>query len=165
MTSASEQASATATDYQTTIRVNASPDAVFDALTTVDGLAAWWNPASGSGETNGELQFIMNAPEPLVIHVDQATRPTSVRWLVTDCPFLPDWVGTRPTFTIAPLDGGMSELNFHHQGLNDEFECIDMCTKSWNYYIRTSLRDYLEAGGGSPFMSPGDRARRTAEGR
>ena len=109
-----EQLSAASGDYQATIRVKASPDALFGALTTVSGLAAWWNPATGSGETGGELRFIMNAPEPLVIHVDEAIRPTSVRWTVTDCPFLPDWVGTRPTFTITPLDGDTSELHFRH---------------------------------------------------
>jgi len=156
-----EQLSATA-DYQTTIRVKASPDALFDALTTVTGLAAWWNPATGSGETGGELRFIMNTPEPLVIHVDEATRPTSVRWTVTDCPFLPDWIGTRPTFTITPVDGGTSELHFRHQGLSEELECIDMCTRSWNHYM-TSLGDYLEVGRGSPFGSPADRARREAQ--
>jgi uncharacterized protein YndB with AHSA1/START domain len=154
----------TSTDYQTTIRMKASPDAVFDALTTVTGLAAWWNPATGSGEIGGELRFIMNAPEPLVIHVDDATRPTSVRWTVTDCPFLPDWIGTRPTFTITQVEGDTSELHFHHQGLSEELECIDMCTRSWNHYI-TSLRDYLQAGRGSPYGSPADRARREAEGR
>ncbi len=57
-----EQSSPTPADYQTTIRVKASPDALFDALTTVTGLAAWWNPATGSGESGGELRFIMNAP-------------------------------------------------------------------------------------------------------
>ena len=156
--------SATPADYQTTIRVKASPDALFDALTTVTGLAAWWNPATGSGETGGELRFIMNAPEPLVIHVDEATRPTSVRWTVTDCPFLPDWIGTRPTFTITPVDGDTSELHFRHQGLSEELECIDMCTRSWDHYM-TSLRDYLEVGRGSPFGSPADRARRDAHKR
>jgi uncharacterized protein YndB with AHSA1/START domain len=159
-----EQRSATSADYQTTIRVNASPDAIFDALTTVTGLAAWWNSATGSGETGGELRFIMNAPEPLVIHVDEATRPTSVRWTVTECPFLPDWIGTRPTFTITSVDGDTSELHFHHQELSEELECIDMCTRSWNHYM-TSLRDYLEVGRGSPFGSPGDRARRDAQAR
>jgi hypothetical protein len=154
---------AASTDYQTTVRVKASPDAVFDALTTVTGLAAWWNPATGSGQAGGELRFIMNAPEPLVIHVDEASRPTSVRWTVTDCPFLPDWEGTRPRFTINRLDGDMSELQFHHEGLSGDLECIDMCTRSWNHYM-TSLRDYLEAGRGSPFGSPEDRARREAQG-
>ena len=70
-----EQLSAPA-DYQATIQVKASPAALFDALTTASGLAAWWNPATGSGEAGGELRFIMNAPEPLVIHVDEATKPT-----------------------------------------------------------------------------------------
>ena len=43
-----EQPSAT-TDYQTSRRVKATPDALFEGLTTVTGLAAWWNPATGSG--------------------------------------------------------------------------------------------------------------------
>jgi uncharacterized protein YndB with AHSA1/START domain len=159
-----EHVSASSTDYQTTIRVKASPDAVFDALTTVTGLAAWWNPATGSGATGGELRFVMSAPEPLVIYVDEATRPASVRWTVTDCPFLPDWIGTRPTFTITPLDSDACELHFHHQGLSEELECTDMCTRSWNHYM-TSLRDYLEVRRGSPYGSPADRARREAEGR
>ena len=158
----STESSATPTDYQTTIRVKATPDAVFDALTTVTGLAAWWNPATGSGAAGGELRFIMSAPEPLVIHVDEATRPKTVHWLVTDCPFLPDWIGTRPTFTIAPVDGETSELHFHHQGLSEELECIEMCTRSWNHYM-TSLRDYLETGDGNPFGSPADLARRQAQ--
>ena len=159
-----EQTSAMPADYRTTVRLNAPADALFDALTTVTGLAAWWNPATGSGETGGALRFIMNAPEPLVIHVDEATRPTLVRWTVTDCPFLPDWIGTKPTFSITPLDDHTSELSFHHQGLSEELECIDICTRSWNFYM-TSLRDYVEAGRGNPYGSPADRARREAEGR
>lgn len=156
------QPSAAPADYQATICVQASPDAVFDAITTVGGLAGWWNPATGSGETGGELRFMMNAPDPLVIHVDEATRPTSVRWTVTDCPFLPDWIGTRPTFTITQIGNDTSQLHFHHRGLNQDLECHDMCTRSWNHYM-TSLRDLLEAGHGSPFGSPADNARREAQ--
>jgi uncharacterized protein YndB with AHSA1/START domain len=157
-----ERSSATPADYHTTLRVKASPDALFDALTTTTGLAAWWNPATGSGESGGELRFIMNAPEPLVVHVDEATRPASVRWTVTDCPFLPEWNGTRPTFIITTVDGDATELDFHHQGLSQELECIDMCSRSWDHYM-TSLRDYVELGRGSPFGSPDDRARREAQ--
>jgi len=39
----------TTTDYRTTVRVNASADAVFDAVTTAEALAAWWSPVTGSG--------------------------------------------------------------------------------------------------------------------
>ena len=113
MTTSTEEIPATPVDYQTTIQVKASPDALFDALTTSTGLAAWWNPATGSGHTGGQLRFIMNSPEPLVILVEEATRPTLVRWRVTDCPFLPDWIGTNPTFTITPIDGDTSKLHFY----------------------------------------------------
>ena len=56
-------ASAAAADYEATIRVQASADELFDALTTTAGLAAWWNPATGSGDTGGQLRFIMNSPD------------------------------------------------------------------------------------------------------
>jgi uncharacterized protein YndB with AHSA1/START domain len=144
-------------DYQKTIRVQARPEALFDAITTVSGLAAWWAPVTGSGDTGGELEFFMNSPEPLVIRVDQATRPTSVRWTVVDCPFLPDWVGTRPTFIVTPVDGDAAELHFRHHGLTSELDCIEMCTGSWNRYL-ASLRDHVEVGRGMPFGSSADTA-------
>jgi hypothetical protein len=146
-------------DYQKTIRVAASPGALFDAITSVSGLAGWWVPrVTGSGGTGGELRFFMNSPEPLVIHVDQAVRPSSVRWTVTDCPFLPDWIGTRPVFTITPVDDA-AELHFRHHGLTPELDCIQMCTSSWNHFL-VSLRNYVEAGRGMPLGSSDDNARR-----
>ena len=56
-----QQLSAT-TDYQTTMRVKASPDALFDALTTVAGLAAWWNPATRLAGTGGRVGPSPTAP-------------------------------------------------------------------------------------------------------
>ncbi len=167
MTDSTEQPSAmppgASADYQKTIRLQASPGTLFDALTSVSGLAAWWVPrVTGSGDAGGELRFFMNAPEPLVIHVDAATRPTTVRWTVTECSFLPDWVGTRPAFTITPVDGETSELHFRHHGLTPELDCIQMCTRSWDHFL-VSLRDYAEAGRGMPLGSSEDNARRLRE--
>lgn len=154
----------TTTDYRTTVRVNAAADVVFDAVTTVEALAAWWSPVTGSGEATGELRFPMVAGEPpLRIHVDEATRPTTVRWTVLECTFMQDWVGTRPTFTIKPIDGGACELTFEHLGLNDELECKNMCSRSWDHFVGTSLREHAEGGPGAPNRSPRDLARRAAE--
>ena len=141
-----------------TIRVKATPDALFDAITTTDGLAAWWDQVTGSGDAGGELKFYMNFPEPLVIRVDEATRPRSVRWTVTDCPFLPDWVGTHPAFTITAADGGESELGFRHHGLTPDLPCFSMCRPSWDHFIAKSLRELAESGQGHPAGSPADLA-------
>ena len=155
----------TGTDYRTTVRVQASADAVFRAITTTDGLTAWWSPATGSGTGGGELQFPMVAGHPpLLVRVDEATRPTTVRWTVTECTFMEDWVGTQPTFTITPLDDTSCELTFEHRGLNDDLDCKDMCSRSWDHFVGTSLRELAEGGPGAPNRSPRDLARRAAEG-
>jgi uncharacterized protein YndB with AHSA1/START domain len=146
-------------DYQTTTRVEAPADVVFDALTTVEGLTAWWTRATGSAEAGGEIAFWFDPPDPCVMEVEEATRPTVVRWTVTACDFLPDWVGTQPTFTIEPLDAQACELAFRHHGLTSELDCIEMCTRGWNHFI-PSLRDYAERGQGSPHGSAADQARR-----
>ena len=57
-----------------------------------------------------------------------------------DCPFLTDWIGTKPTFTIRPIDSETTEVHFHHQGLNQELECIDMCARSWAHYMASLPR-------------------------
>jgi uncharacterized protein YndB with AHSA1/START domain len=151
------QAKASA-DYQKTIRVKASPGALFDALTTVSGLTAWWTRATGSGDADGELTFFFDSGS-LLMQVDQATRPTSVQWTVTDCSFLPDWVGTRPAFTITLVDGDASELQFRHHGLTPELDCIEQCTRGWDHFLE-SLREYVEVGRGMPHGSDADNARR-----
>lgn len=154
----------TSTDYRTTVRIAAPADAVFDAATDTEQLAAWWSPVAGSGLTGGELRFPMVAGEPpLLVRVDETRHPTSVRWTVVECTFMPDWVGTRPTFTITPLDDGACELTFEHRGLDDRLECKEMCSRSWDHFVGTSLRELAEGGPGAPNRSPRDLARRAAE--
>ena len=154
----------TTTDYRISVRINAPAGVVFDAVTTTEALSAWWSRVTGSGMTDGELRFPMVADHrPLLIHVDEATRPTTVRWTVTECTFMEDWVGTHPTFTITPIDNGSCELNFEHRGLNDQLECKDMCSRSWDHFVGTSLRELAESGTGAPNRSPRDLARRAAE--
>ena len=154
----------TSTDYRTTVRVDAPAEVVFDAVTTADTLAAWWSPVTGSCLGGGELRFPMVAGQPpLLVHVDETIRPTTVRWTVVQCTFMEDWEGTQPTFTIVPIDDGCCELTFEHRGLTDELECKDMCSRSWDHFVGTSLRELAEGGPGAPNRSPRDLARRVVQ--
>ena len=154
----------TTTNYRTTVQINAPAETVFDAITTPEALATWWSPVTGSGLTGGDLRFPMVADQaPLLIHVDEASRPTTVRWTVVECTFMEDWEQTRPIFAIAAIDASACELTFEHVGLNDELECKDMCSRSWDHFVRTSLRELAEGGLGAPNRSPRDLARRVAE--
>jgi len=141
-----------ATDYTKRMHFDAPPEAVFDALTTLSGLAGWWAPVSGSGTEGGELRFTMGYQEPLVIHVDTARRPATVIWSVLACAFLPDWVGTTPSFTLSPADTGGCDFQFQHRGLTPQLECYSECRKGWDHFL-PSLREYVESGRGSAIGS------------
>jgi len=61
-------------DYESRLTLTASTDAVFDALTTIEGLAGWWAPVTGDGLTGGELTFKFDPAAPVVMRVDAADR-------------------------------------------------------------------------------------------
>jgi uncharacterized protein YndB with AHSA1/START domain len=137
-------------DYTNQIHLSASPERVFEILTTAAEFASWWAPATGSATEGGELRITFDSiDEPLLVRVKQATWPSTVIWDVEACAFLPDWVGTTPTFMLSESDGGC-HLRFRHEGLNPRLECYDMCRAGWDQYL-PSLRDYIGTGTGKPF--------------
>ena len=135
-------------DFETTLTLQASPDSVFDALTTTTGLSGWWTRVTGSGLAGGELTFTFDVP--LTISVDQAERPGRVRWTAVGFEPLPDWAGTTINFDVTPIAGGGSQLQFRHTGLTPHLECFDECSSGWTHYL-ASLVAYVESGHGHPF--------------
>jgi len=141
-------------DFEATMTFNSPPAAVFEALTTASGLASWWAPVSGSGLAGGELTFVFGG-QPVVMRVDEAERPSVVRWTTVASEPLPDWVGTVISFDISPDQNGGSRLHFRHAGLTPRLECFTECRKGWEQYL-PSLVGYVDSGHGNPFGSATD---------
>ncbi len=137
----------TTEDFRSTKTFASAPDAVFSALTDIDALTSWWTSAGGGGAAGETLRFLMGDQE-VVMRVDEADRPSRVRWSVLVCEAAPDWVGTSITFDLEPVGAG-TELRFHHHGLNPRLECFEMCHAGWTRYL-ASLVDYVDRGAGSP---------------
>jgi uncharacterized protein YndB with AHSA1/START domain len=137
----------TTDDFRSTKTFAVAPDAVFSALTDIDALTAWWTPAGGGADAGETLRFLMGDQE-VVMWVDEADRPSRVRWSVLVCEAAPDWVGTSITFDVEAVGAG-TELRFQHHGLNPELECFDMCHAGWTRHL-TSLVDYVDRGAGNP---------------
>ena len=147
-------------DYETQLTLAASTDVVYDALTTTEGLTAWWTPAEGDGLTGGELTFSFGPEATAVMRVDAAERAVGVRWTNTAC-IQEDWVGTTLHFDIKPTPEGGTDLHFRHAGLTPRLECFIDCKSGWDHFI-PSLRAYVETGAGNPNRSEADLARREA---
>lgn len=145
-------------DYQARIVTSSSPDSVFEALTSLDSLSAWWTTATGDATAGGEIVFSFGPDSEAVMHVDAAERGVGVRWTTTAC-MLDDWVGTSQQFELEPLPGGGTAINFRHIGLTPRLECFADCKNGWDHYI-PSLQAFLETGTGHPNGSAADAARR-----
>jgi uncharacterized protein YndB with AHSA1/START domain len=147
-------------DYTAAVRVAAKPEAVFAALTTLEGLSAWWTATTGDATGGGTITFHFGPESRAVMQVEAADPQTGVRWRNTDC-VIADWIGTTQTFDLARLADGGTEIRFRHHGLTPRLACYGDCKNGWDHFI-PSLAAYVETGTGHPNGSPADVARREA---
>ncbi len=140
-------------DYTTTILVDKSPEEVFKAINNV---RKWW-----SGEITGRTDRLgavweyhykdMHRSKQKITKLIPGKR---VVWHVVDSylSFIKDkeeWNGTDIVFDIAKK-GSKTELRFTHVGLAPKIECYDACSDAWDFYIKTSLRNFIMKGEGQP---------------
>ncbi len=141
----------TADGYRADVRFAQPPDAVFDAFTTLTGIAGWWTEqVSGSGAQGGELTLgFPNSDGPrVVLRVDTAERASSIVWSVRDVPPLPaweEWAGTRVVVRLAPDGAGGTRMEFEHEGLTPQLHCYGTCSRGWDAGLER-VRSYVDRG-------------------
>ena len=139
--------------FTTTLSVDQSPDEVFAAVLNVRG---WWSEnIDGPTDQPGE-QFTYHHQDVhrCTIRVAEMTSPTRVVWHVVDNHFnftddANEWKGTEIHFDITRV-GTKTELRFTHLGLVSAYECFDVCSGTWDFYLQTSLRGLIRTGKGLP---------------
>lgn len=134
------------------IEVAAAPAAVLAALTTADGLRAWWardcDIGDGVGATH-ELRFDKGANLVTMSFEVTAAGPDRVAWTCT-ANSNPIWPGTTLTWIIAPRDGG-SAVSFEHAGFAEAGSPpYEMTAAGWQHFMG-SLKSYLDGGDGRPW--------------
>jgi hypothetical protein len=68
-----------------------------------------------------------------------------------------EWIDTEIWFELCENDG-TTEVRFTHAGLVPQYECFDICSNAWGFYIGGSLRSLITTGQGKPSSNP-DEAR------
>jgi uncharacterized protein YndB with AHSA1/START domain len=139
-------------DFAREIFHDAPTERVFDALTTLDGLAGWWTPiVRGTPTTGGAIEFgFSGLDEKVVMRVAEATRPSSVVWSCLTHTGHPEWEGTTIVFQLTPTENQPGVLKFRHVGLSPTLTCYQTCETGWDHFL-TSLLNYAEHGAGNPF--------------
>ncbi|MFC5064516.1 SRPBCC family protein [Actinomycetospora atypica] len=128
----------------------ATPEKVYEALTTVEGLAGWWTEdvkgSSGVGDTLA-FRFPQGGFDMDVVDARPAERVT---WRVVDGP--QEWIGTTIDWRLHRADDWTIVL-FAHEGWVEPVEFMHHCSTKWATFL-VSLKALLETGAGSP--SPRD---------
>jgi uncharacterized protein YndB with AHSA1/START domain len=138
------------------IGIKAPAVKVYNALTTVEGVAHWWTEeVQGEARLGGKLSFHFRSPSgelkgSMVMEVKELDPHRSVRWRCVDGPA--EWIGTDITFQLATEDG-QTTLLFGHRNWREAIEFTAHCSTKWAVFL-LSLRDYVETGTGKP--SPHD---------
>jgi hypothetical protein len=138
-------------EFTTSIVVDASPSAVFDAINNVQG---WWQgEIKGSTEKLGdEFTYQMGDIHFSKQKIVELIPAEKVVWLVTDSNLnfvakKDEWTGTKIEFDIRSEDG-KTKLVFTHHGLVPVFECYGGCSGAWEQLIQKSLASFITTGEG-----------------
>ena len=137
------------------VGIKSSVDQVYKALTTREGLAAWWAvDTQGDSKVGGVIKFRFSAAgveiggfDMKVLELHPAKR---VLWQVVEGP--QEWVGTTVSFELKQ-SGEHAIVLFRHQGWKEPVEFMHHCSTKWAIYLM-SLKSLVETGKGSP--SPND---------
>ena len=127
-----------------------SPDGVYTALSTIDGLAGWWTrDTSGDPQVGGEITFRF-LPGTIGMRVSELVPGKRVLWDVADGP--EEWMGTEVSFELSQVEGYTIVL-FEHRGWREPVGFMYHCSTKWASFL-LSLKQLVETGTGAP--SPED---------
>jgi uncharacterized protein YndB with AHSA1/START domain len=125
----------------------ATPDQVYDALTTVDGLADWWTTDThGDTAPGGTIQFRFGDNGGFDMKVLDQRPGERVAWEVIDGPA--EWIGTTVGFDLEQEDEYTIVL-FAHEGWREPVEFMSHCSTKWATFLM-SLKQLVETGTGAP---------------
>ncbi|HWM41759.1 MAG TPA: SRPBCC domain-containing protein [Burkholderiales bacterium] len=133
------------------VGIKSSPDEVYKAVATREGLAAWWtNNTQGDSKVGGLLKFRFSAGgseiggfDMKILELQPAKR---VLWQVVGGP--QEWIGTKISFDLKQA-GDHAIVLFKHQGWKEPVEFMHHCSTKWAIYLM-SLKSLVETRKGSP---------------
>jgi uncharacterized protein YndB with AHSA1/START domain len=130
------------------IGATVAPEKFYDALTTRDGLAAWWTTdTTGDGVVGDTIEFRFGDAGGFDMKVLDQRPNERVEWEVTDGPA--EWIGTHVSFDLK-REGDYTIVLFKHAGWREPVEFMSHCSTKWATFL-LSLKELAETGSGAPY--------------
>ena len=135
--------------------ITAPREKVYEALTTIEGLAGWWTKQTcGESRPGGIIRFRFG-------ELGNDMKVLSMKrneWLQWECVDGPDdWLGTRLSFQLDENGNkAKTRVRFEHSCWKNANDFFAGCTFTWGRYME-SLRQFCQTGKGEAFGTLGYR--------
>lgn len=130
------------------IIIKSTPEEIFNAVTTAEGLDSWWTKqSSGQPKMGEDYRFFFTKGYDWYAKVLMVTPNKQIMFKMIDAD--EDWMDTLLTFTIIKKENSCV-LRFDHtewRSINDHFRRTSYC---WAIYMR-GIKKYLEEGLITPY--------------
>jgi len=140
-------------DFTTTLLVDETPAAAFNAINNVRG---WWSEEieGSTDKLNAEFNYHYEDVHRCKMKIIESIANKKVVWLVLENYFKftkdeNEWTGNNIIFEITEQDG-KTKIRMTQVGLVPQYECFDICRDAWTTYIQKSLRNLITTGKGNP---------------
>ena len=123
--------------------INASPEKVFEGISTPKGLDTWWTERSTGNPAMNELYQFFFGPEYIwTAVVSKCIANTAFELTMKDADV--DWTGSKVGFSLTAKKNG-TEVHFYHTGWKEDNEHYRISNFCWAMYLRILKRN-LEFG-------------------
>jgi uncharacterized protein YndB with AHSA1/START domain len=133
-------------DIKIKVVIKAAPQKVYDAVTTQEGLAAWWCKQAIAKPEMGFVNVFTFGQFRNEMEVIELTPYKKVEWKCIQS--IEEWIGTHVSFDLEEKDGN-TILRFAHSGWKAATDMFAGCTYDWAMFIK-SLKSLCETGSGTP---------------
>lgn len=135
-------------DLQHAISIAATPAAVFEAVSTREGLASWWTANVETGGQTGEADYVFGFDGGSVHAAFETRERVPPERLVLACVGgIEDWAGTELVFDVEPLEEG-TMLRFDHAGWTTEDWYFRQCNSTWGhlmFHLKRACEEQVQA--------------------
>lgn len=123
-----------------------TPEKIFDAITTEEGLKGWWATQAIALPEVGFVNLFTFGKYRHEFKVTTLVPGQKVEWGCLNS--IDEWIGTTISFDLEQR-GGNTILRFSHSGWREITDTFAKCNYDWAQFIK-SLKLLCETGTGAP---------------
>ena len=134
------------------VNVKATPETIYKAISTTEGLGAFWTSESKAEPKVGSIASFGFGGPTQRMRVDELVPGKRVKW--TGLADFPNWGDTTVSWDISPAESGETSVTFRHANWPETVSQDDLGSINYTWgLIVERLKQYAETGKANPVFA------------